>query len=48
MKKREKAYKKLIEDLEFARRTEEAIERCEKGKFIRMDFDEFIEEMKKW
>lgn len=48
MKKSEKAYKKLVEDLEFARRTEEAIERYEKGEFIRMDFDDFIEEMKKW
>ena len=36
------------EDLEFARRTEEAFKRHERGECIRMDFDEFIEEMKKW
>lgn len=36
------------EDLEFAKRTEEAYKRHEKGEFIQMDFDEFIEEMKKW
>ena len=38
----------LKEDLEFARRTEEAWKRIEKGEFISMEFDEFIEEMKKW
>ncbi len=38
----------LKEDLEFARRTEEAWKRMEKGEFISMEFDEFIEEMKKW
>jgi len=40
--------KALEEDLEFARRTEEAIKRYEKGGFKRMGFDEFIAEMKKW
>lgn len=40
--------KKLKEDLEFARRTEAAYKRMEKGKFITMEFDEFIEEIKKW
>jgi len=38
----------LKEDLEFARRTEEAFKRHERGECIRMDFDEFIEEMKEW
>ena len=38
----------LKEDLEFAKRTEEAWKRIEKGEFISMEFDEFIEEMKKW
>jgi len=38
----------MKEDLEFARRTEEAYKRHERGEFISMDFDEFIEEMKKW
>jgi AbrB family looped-hinge helix DNA binding protein len=36
------------EDLEFARRTEEAWKRYEKGEFKEMEFDDFIEEMKKW
>jgi AbrB family looped-hinge helix DNA binding protein len=36
------------EDLEFAKRTEEAYQRHERGDFIKMDFDEFIDEMKRW
>ena len=48
MKKANELEKNLIEDLEFARRTEEAWKRIEKGKGIKMDFDDFIEEMKKW
>lgn len=39
---------KMKEDLEFARRTEEALQRIKAGKGITMEFDEFIEEMKKW
>ena len=38
----------LKEDLEFAKRTEEAWKNMEKGKYISMEFDEFIEEMNKW
>ena len=48
LKKVSKFDEKLAEDLEFARRTEEAYKRIEKGEGIKMDFDEFIEEMKKW
>jgi bifunctional DNA-binding transcriptional regulator/antitoxin component of YhaV-PrlF toxin-antitoxin module len=40
--------KNLKEDLKFAKRTEEAYRRHEKGDFVKMDFDEFIKEMKKW
>ncbi|MCD4759555.1 AbrB/MazE/SpoVT family DNA-binding domain-containing protein [archaeon] len=40
--------KQLKEDLEFARRTEEAMKRIERGEGIEMGFDDFIEEMKKW
>ena len=40
--------KNLKEDLEFAKKTEEAWKRYEKGEFKTMDFDDFIEEMKKW
>ncbi len=38
----------LKEDIEFARRTEQAYKRHEKGEFISMDFDDFIKEMDKW
>ena len=38
----------LKEDLEFARRTEAAYKRHEKGEFISMNFDDFIKEMDKW
>ena len=48
MKKASDLDKRLVEDLEFARRTEEALKRIEKGKGTRMNFDDFIEEMKKW
>ena len=40
--------KKLEDDLEFARRTEEAWKKYEKGEFVEMEFDEFLEEVKKW
>ena len=36
------------EDLEFARRTDEARKRIEAGEGITMEFDDFIKEMKKW
>ena len=39
---------KLKEDMEFARRTEEAYKRIEAGECITMGFDDFIKEMKKW
>jgi len=39
---------KFKEDLEFARRTEEAWKRHDKGEFTRMDFKDFIKEMKTW
>ncbi|MBS3070784.1 AbrB/MazE/SpoVT family DNA-binding domain-containing protein [Candidatus Pacearchaeota archaeon] len=40
--------KNIREDLEFARKTEEAWKRIEEGKGTRMNFDDFINEMKKW
>jgi AbrB family looped-hinge helix DNA binding protein len=40
--------KQFLEDLEFAKRSDEAYERIQKGEGIEMDFDDFIEEMKKW
>lgn len=48
MKKATKLDENLKEDLEFARRTEEAWKRYVKGEFIEMDFDDFLKEVKKW
>jgi len=48
IKKVEKLTDKIKEDLEFAKRTEEAYKRIDNGEGIKMDFDDFIEEMKKW
>ena len=38
----------LKEDLDFARRTEEAYMKIESGEGVEMEFNEFISEMKKW
>lgn len=40
--------KQLKEDLDFAKRTEEAYKRHERGEFMEMDFDDFVKEMKRW
>lgn len=48
LKKASNLDKKLKEDLEFARRTEEAWRSYERGEFREMGFDEFLEEVKKW
>lgn len=48
MKKASEMDKSFAEDLEFARRTEEAYKRYEKGEFISMPADKFLEELKKW
>lgn len=48
LKKVDKFDKQLEEDLEFARRTEEAWKRYENGKFKRMDFDDFLKEIEAW
>ena len=40
--------KNLEEDLIFAKRTEEAMKRYDKGEFKEMNFDEFIKKAKKW
>jgi hypothetical protein len=34
--------------LEFAKRTEEAWKRYDKGEFVSMDAKEFLKELKKW
>ena len=38
----------IEEDLEFARRTEEALKRYEKGEFKSMDSKDFLTELEKW
>ena len=48
LKKVEKLTEKMKEDLEFAKRTEEAYKRIEAGEGTTMEFDEFIKEMEKW
>ena len=48
MKKASDMDNNLEEDLEVARRTEEAMKRYEKGKFISRPKDKFLEELKKW
>ncbi len=48
MKKASNLDKNVAEDIEFAKKTEEAWKRIEEGKGIKMDFDEFVEAMKKW
>ncbi len=40
--------KNLKDDLEFAKRTEEAYKKYEKGEFKELEFDDFINEMKNW
>ncbi|MBU2615966.1 MAG: AbrB/MazE/SpoVT family DNA-binding domain-containing protein [Nanoarchaeota archaeon] len=47
LKKASEIDEQLKEDLEFARRTEEAYKKIDAGEGITMDFDDFIKEMKK-
>lgn len=47
LKKADKFSKTLEEDLEFARRTEEAWKRYEKGEFKSLPMDEFLRELEK-
>lgn len=48
IKKLKERFAKLEEDLEFARRTEEAHDRIEAGEYISIDSDDLFEKMKKW
>jgi AbrB family looped-hinge helix DNA binding protein len=48
LKKMEDFDKNLEEDLEFAKRTEEAWKRYDKGEFKSMDAKDFLRELKKW
>lgn len=48
LKKADGLDEKFKEDLEFAKRTEEAYKRHERGDFKRLSADMFLEELKKW
>ena len=48
LKMAKKFSKQLKEDLIFARRTEEAYRRDEKGQFKSLPADEFLKELKTW
>lgn len=48
MKHADKLDRNFSEDLEFAKKTAAAWTRIKEGKGVKMDFDEFIEEMKTW
>ncbi len=48
LKKEKDFSKNLEEDLEFARRTEEAWKSYERGEFISMNADDFLKEIEKW
>lgn len=48
IKKAENLTENMKEDLEFAKRTEEAWKAYERGEFIEIDADDFIEKMEKW
>ncbi len=48
LKKVQNLTENIKEDLEFAKRTEEAYKRHERGEFIEMDSEDFLKEMEKW
>ncbi|MBS3119542.1 AbrB/MazE/SpoVT family DNA-binding domain-containing protein [Candidatus Woesearchaeota archaeon] len=48
LKKASQFSKRLENDLEFARRTEDAYRRYEKGEFTEMSHEEFMKEIRKW
>ena len=48
LKKADKFDENLKDDLEFARRTEEAYKRIEAGEFVSVDSENLEEEMMKW
>lgn len=48
LKKADKFDENLKEDLDFARRTEEAYKRIESGEYVSVDSDNLFEEMQRW
>ena len=39
---------KIVEDIEFAKRTEQAWKEYERGEFIEMEYNEFLKKLKEW
>jgi len=48
MKKASEMDKNVAEDIEFAKKTEKALKRYEKGEFKSMDSNDFLNELEKW
>lgn len=48
LKKAESVSEQMKDDLEFAKRTDEALKRMESGNGSKMNFDDFLNEIKKW
>ncbi|MCP3682905.1 MAG: AbrB/MazE/SpoVT family DNA-binding domain-containing protein [bacterium] len=48
MKRANNLNENFKDDLAFAKKTEEAWKRISEGKGTKMNFDDFVEEMKKW
>ena len=48
LKKTDKISEQMKEDIEFAKRTDEALKRMENGEYISVDSDNLFEEMDKW
>lgn len=48
LKREKELSKKLVDDIIFSKRTEEALKRYDKGEFIEMDADDFLKEIEKW
>ena len=48
LKKAKHFDKNIEDDLKFAKRTEEAWKKYDKGEFISMDSEDFLKELEKW
>jgi len=48
LKKADEVSEQMKEEFEFARRTEEALKRYDKGEFIELDGEEFLKELDEW
>lgn len=48
LKKADKLDENFHEDLEFAKMTEEALKKYEKGEFLETNVEDFLDKVKKW